>query len=69
MRKQVNLESERVDAMNPEYVARYFTRIKALMRKFDIDEPTRIFNLDESGFYIKGMTFGRWKCILKKKSR
>ena len=50
LRRRVNLEHERSEAMNPENVAKHFSRIRALMDKHDIHCPTRIFNLDESGF-------------------
>lgn len=49
-------------------MAKYFARIRALVKKYDID-ATRLFNLDETGFGMKGMTFGRSKCIVETKDR
>lgn len=70
LRKRVNLEQDRALAMNPTTVAAHFTRLKAVIEKYDIHDPSRIFNLDESGFSIKGMTLGgRAKCIVSEGAR
>ena len=36
------------------------------MKKYEINDPTRIFNMDESGFSVRGMKIIGFKCILKK---
>lgn len=39
------------------------------MYKYDINESARIFNLDESGFSIRGMALSCSKCAVKKGAR
>ncbi len=56
--------------MNPETVAVHFARIKSLCSKHNIAEGCYIFNLDESGFSIRGMALGgREKCVVEKEVR
>lgn len=56
--------------MTPEIVATHFARIRGLCDKYSIKQGSCIFNLDESGFSIRGMTLGgRKKCIVKKGTR
>lgn len=70
LRKRVNLENARCEAMNPDTVAEHFARIRAITEKHGINDPTRIINLDESGFSIRGMTLGgRSKCVVSQGSR
>lgn len=70
LKSTVNLEHERAEAMCPENVAAHFARIRALADKHDITEPFQVFNLDESGFSIKGMSYGsRSKRIVRNGSR
>lgn len=35
------------------------------MRKYGIKEEIQVFNLDYCGFYIRGMTLGRTKCVVQ----
>ena len=55
----VELERERSDAMSPDNVARHFARVQHILKSHGINEPTHVFNLDECGFSVKGMTWGR----------
>lgn len=69
LRKRVNLEAERAEAVTPENLATHFARIKALMDKHDITEADQVLNLDESGFSMRGMSFGRSKCLVQQGTR
>lgn len=53
------LENERSEAMSPDIVAEHFARIRTLMDSYGIHDPTHVFNLDECGFSVKGMSWGR----------
>lgn len=59
VKTSVDHENERVDAMSPHNVAQHFARIRYLLNKYDIQDPTKVFNIDECGFSVKGMTWGR----------
>lgn len=66
----VNLEYERAEAMSPVNIAAHFARIKALSEKYGIKEPCQVFNLDESGFSIRGMAWsGRSKRVVRRAAR
>lgn len=70
LKSRVNLEHDRADAMNPENCAKHFARIKALCDKHGINDGCYIFNLDESGFSMRGMTLGgRTKCVVQRGTR
>ena len=70
LKTRINLEHDRSLAMNPENVATHFARIKALCAKHSISDGCYVFNLDESGFSIRGMTLGgRSKCIVQRGTR
>lgn len=69
LRRRVQLEADRADAMNPENVATHFARLHAICEKHSINDSSRIINLDESGFSLRGMTIGRAKCIVKSGTR
>ncbi len=58
LKTRANLEHDRAAAMTPEIVATHFARIRALCVKHNIIHGAHIFNLDESGFSIRGMTLG-----------
>eukprot|EP00171_Calliarthron_tuberculosum_P004068 IDg4068t1 len=45
--------------MSPENVAEHFARLRSVLDKYSITEPTHVFNLDECGFSVKGMTWGK----------
>ncbi len=56
--------------MNPETVAVHFARIKSLCSNHNIANGCYIFNLDESGFFIRGMALGgREKCVVEEEVR
>ena len=59
LRRRIALDKCRCMAINPQNVAKQFCRLRAVMKKFDILDPSIIFNLEESGFSIKGMNLGR----------
>lgn len=40
--------------------------LAALMNTFDIQNRTRNFNADDSGFSTLGMSFGRSKCVVRR---
>lgn len=69
LRKRVSLDQYRQQSMNPENLVKHFCRLRPDMKRFDIMDPTRIFNLDESGFSVKGMTLGRSKFFVPKGRR
>lgn len=52
--------------MDPEILAYHFAGLKEVIDKHKIRDPCRIFNLDDCGFSIRGMTLGRSKCAVKK---
>lgn len=56
-------------AKSPENVATRFTYLKSLMEKRDINDASRIFNLDEFGFSLRGMTLGMSKCVVASVTR
>lgn len=62
----MNLESERSNSMNTESVSKHFFRVTDLSEEHNINELSRIFNLGETSFSIRGMTFGSSKWKLKK---
>lgn len=51
-------------AKSPENVAAHFACVKSLIKKHDINDVSRILNLGESGFNLRGMTLGRSKCVV-----
>lgn len=59
VKSTADLENERAQAMSPEHVAEHFARVRTVLDKYRITEPTHVFNLDECGFSVKGMTWGR----------
>ena len=70
IKSSVNLKYQRAEAMCPENVAAHFARIRALCSKHRITDAYQVFNLDESGFSLRGMTHGsRSKRIVKRGSR
>lgn len=54
-----------VDAINPDNIATNFYLIKSLIEKHGINDPTTVFNLEESGFSIHILTLGRSKCLVR----
>lgn len=48
IRRRVVLENDRAEAMTPQNVAMHFATLTALMDKFEINDPSRIFILDKS---------------------
>lgn len=48
----VSLDSAGHGSMNPEKIANHFATFDGLMNKYNIHDPTRIFNIDESGFFF-----------------
>lgn len=70
LKTRTNLEQVRAEAMNPSTVAKHFARIVALCEHYEIRDASQMFNLDETGFSIKGMrTGGRTKCVVPKNAR
>ena len=55
----VQIGNDRAQGMSPENVVEYFARVKLLLEELEIREPSHVFNLDECGFSVKGMTRGR----------
>lgn len=55
--------------MTPQNLAADYARLKTLIEIFDLNDPSRIFNVDESGFIIKGMTINRSKFIVQSGTR
>ena len=60
-----NIESDRHESMNPENVRKHFARLSALMKVYDIYDPIRIFDLDDSDFLMTGTSLVRTKCVAK----
>lgn len=58
MGRRIARKKERAETMTAQNVASHFAGSKALTEKFDTTNLSRIFNSDESGFSIKGMTLG-----------
>lgn len=54
--------------MNPENGTRHFPIIMGLIEKHNITKGTKVLNLDECRFSIRGMTLGRSKCVLQKET-
>lgn len=69
LRRRVNLEVERADAMHPDNVETNLARVRALMQKNEINVTSQMINLDESGFSMRRMTFGLSKCIIRNGTR
>lgn len=53
--RNVNVDSTREEATSPRKVATHVSSIKCMAETFDIQDPSQIFHVDESGFYIRGM--------------
>lgn len=63
LRRRAGLEQVRVDAMSPTIMATHFARLHHVYQKFNIVNPSQIFNIDESGFSVKSATRTRTKAV------
>lgn len=50
VKRRIGMGQYRCSSMNLENFAKNFFRLNKLMKKLDIVEPSRIFNLEKSGF-------------------
>ncbi len=55
--------------MTVNNVAAHFARLEAIYEKYSINCPSQIFNLDETGFSLKGAVRGQTKVIIPKGER
>lgn len=58
LRKRVSIRTDREKAMNAESLSIHFAQIKTLMNRYKMDENSCIFNHDESGLSLNGITLG-----------
>ena len=63
------LDRARYDAMTVENVAGHYARLKAIYEKYSINCRSQIFNLDETGFSMRGAERGRTKLVTIKDQR
>lgn len=65
LKLRVFLECARAIVMSPQTVETHFSMLKSIIEKHDIKDPSCIFNVDESGFSIRGMAVGRAKSVVE----
>lgn len=63
LRLRVSLEADRALSLNLENMAAHFARVCPVFEINANDDPSRVFNLDQSGFSMKGVTLGRSKIV------
>lgn len=68
MKLRVNLDNSGEESMRLERVAKNYARLKYLFTKHNV-ESKHMFNLHKSGYIMRGMNFGKAKCVVEKKAR
>ncbi len=69
LKTKQSLERSRYDALTVNNVAAHFARLKAIYEKYSIKCPSQVFNLDETGFSLRGAVRGKTKVIITKRRK